>query len=121
MRSAAVALLGALLVVGVVALPGNMQSVTGPAVVVKPPSVASGADETVDRTVYEPVKALGLASFSPDARIALKPLMERTENRVREVLSELERGAIDQPAARAALDAVADEYRAALEDLVERR
>lgn len=87
-------------------------------------SVAHGVDwlsrseeETVAGLVYGPVKLLGLGSFTPEARVELKTLMRRTEERIRDIHRAVGRTELGTTAARAALDDTYVEYRTALERL----
>lgn len=86
------------------------QSVTGPAVDPKGPA-QTAADATVGRLVYDPIKIIGMRAFTPEGRIALKGVIDRAEEGVRDVMADYSAGRIDEAGARVALAHVLRVYR----------
>lgn len=74
-------------------------------------------DEAVDRLVDAPLKWTGLRPYAPNDRVALKPVIERAERRVRSVVRDARSGTLAAGRAGDSLEAISRDYLAALQEL----
>jgi hypothetical protein len=113
--------------------PASAQSITGLGKDLKakasidagPGSLASdwsawSVDGLVQSLVHQPVKVSGLRGLEARQWPEVKLVMSRAEVSVRTIAAALQDGTVDQPTARAALEAVLADYHRVLEGLAAR-